>query len=226
MSGEVSVNHETFAAAQSALDSSRGKFAGDATAKVTSLTSAQTAGKWGEESGPVAARQQYTTTLQDVQKAITTLNANFIAFLTAASKTQELMRNTEQSNIDLTQNMSEEELAAYDAALAQAEKEEHGAQTAQKAGQALQQVAGFVAGQNNGLADSWFTKPAPQQLGPVAADGASSSTPQLPPTFLGGLGMGDTTPFSSDLVEQLKNAPTKPSSGLPNWNSPYGYGRD
>lgn len=226
MSGEVSVNHETFAAAQSALDSSRGKFAGDATAKVTSLTSAQTAGKWGEESGPVAARQQYTTTLQDVQKAITTLNANFIAFLTAASKTQELMRNTEQSNIDLTQNMSEEELAAYDAALAQAEKEEHGAQTAQKAGQALQQVADFVAGQNNGLADSWFTKPAPQQLGPVAADGASSSTPQLPPTFLGGLGMGDTTPFSSDLVEQLKNAPTKPSSGLPNWNSPYGYGRD
>ena len=224
MSGEVSVDHETFAAAQSALDSSRGKFAGDATAKVTSLTSAQTAGKWGEESGPVAARQQYTTTLQDVQKAITTLNANFIAFLTAASKTQELMRNTEQSNIDLTQNMSEEELAAYDAALAQAEKEEHGAQTAQKAGQALQQVADFVAGQNNGLADSWFTKPAPQQLGPVAADGASSSTPQLqlPPTFLGGTGQGSET--LEDLLGLGSPRPRKPSSALPNWNSPYGFG--
>lgn len=226
MSGEIGVNHGDYAAAQSALDSSRGKFAGQATMKVTSLTSAQTAGKWGEESGPVAARQQYTTTLQDIQQAITTLNANFIAFLTAASKTQELMRNTEQNNIDLTQHMTEEQLAAYDAALAQAEKETRGAQAVQKTGQALQQGAKALAGLPNGLADSWFTKPAPQQLGPVAADDASSSTPQLPPTFLGGLGMGDTTPFSSDLVEQLKNAPTKPSSGLPNWNSPYGYGRD
>ena len=226
MSGEVGVKNDEFTAAQSALDSSRGEFAGQATIKVTSLTSAQTAGKWGEESGPVAARQQYTTTLQEIQQAITTLNANFIAFLTAASKIQELMRNTEQNNIDLTQHMSEEELAAYDAALAQATNEERGAQAVQKTGQALQQGAAFVAGLNNGLADSWFTKPAPQQLGPVAADGASSSTPQLPPTFLGGLGMGDTTPFSSDLVEQLKNAPTKPSSGLPNWNSAYGYGRD
>jgi len=88
MSGEVGVNNDEFTAAQSALDSSRGEFAGQATIKVTSLTSAQTAGKWGEESGPVAARQQYTTTLQEIQQAITTLNANFIAFLTAASKIQ------------------------------------------------------------------------------------------------------------------------------------------
>lgn len=226
MSGEVSVKHDVFTAAQSALDSSRGEFAGQATVKVASLTSAQTAGKWGEESGPVAARQQYTTTLQDIQKAITTLNANFIAFLTAAGKTQELMRDTENSNIDMTQSMSEEELAAYDAALAQAEKETRGAQAVQKTGQALQQGAKALAGLPNGLADSWFTKPAPQQLGPVAADDASSSTPQLPPTFLGGLGMGDTSPFSSDIVEQVMNAPTKPSSGLPNWNSAYGFGRD
>ena len=220
MSGEVSVNHETFAAAQSALDSSRGKFAGDATAKVTSLTSAQTAGKWGEESGPVAARQQYTTTLQDVQKAITTLNANFIAFLTAASKTQELMRNTEQSNIDLTQNMSEEELAAYDAALAQAEKEEHGAQTAQKAGQAITEAANKALA---GLPTSWFASSAPQQLGPVAADDASSSTPQLPPTFLGGLGQDSAT---SDLFAAASRAPHKPSSALPTWNVSGGFGRD
>ena len=222
MSGEIGVNHGDYAAAQSALDSSRGKFAGQATMKVTSLTSAQTAGKWGEESGPVAARQQYTTTLQDIQQAITTLNANFIAFLTAASKTQELMRNTEQNNIDLTQHMTEEQLAAYDAALAQAEKETRGAQAVQKTSQAIHDGAKTLAG----LPTSWFASSAPQQPGPVAADDASSSTPQLPPTFLGGLGMGDTSPFSSDIVEQVMNAPTKPSSGLPNWNSAYGFGRD
>lgn len=222
MSGEVSVNHDVFAAAQSALDSSRGKFAGQATAKVTSLSSAQTAGKWGEESGPVAARQQYTTTLQDIQQAITTLNANFIAFLTAAGKTQELMRDTEKTNVDLTQRMSEEELAAYDAALAQAEKEEHGAQVVQKTSQALYGGAKTLAG----LPTSWFASSAPQQPGPVAADNASTPTPHFPPTFLGGLGLGDTTPFSGEAVEQLMNAPTKPSSGLPNWNSAYGFGRD
>ena len=220
MSGEVSVNHDVFAAAQSALDSSRGKFAGDATAKVTSLSSAQTAGKWGEESGPVAARQQYTTTLQDIQQAITTLNANFIAFLTAASKTQELMRNTEQNNIDLTQHMTEEELAAYDAALAQAEKEEHGAQAVQKTSQALQQGVKTLAG----LPTSWFASSAPQQPGPVAADDTSSSTPQLqlPPTFLGGTGQGSET--LEDLLGLGSPTPRKPSSALPNWNSPYGFG--
>lgn len=226
MSGEVGVNNDEFTAAQSALDSSRGEFAGKATSKVASLTSAQTAGKWGEESGPVAARQQYTTTLQEIQQAITTLNANVIAFLNAASKTQELMRNAEDTNISAAETLAEQELDAREAALAQAANEERGAQALQKTSQTLQQGADFAAGLTNGLANSWFTKPAPQQLGPVAADDTSSSTPQLPPTFLGGLGMGDTTPFSSDVVEQVMNAPTKPSSGLPNWNSPYGFGRD
>ena len=219
MSGEVSVKHDVFTAAQSALDSSRGEFAGQATVKVASLTSAQTAGKWGEESGPVAARQQYTTTLQDIQKAITTLNANFIAFLTAAGKTQELMRDTENSNIDMTQSMSEEELAAYDAALAQAEKEEPGAQVVQKTSQAIHDGAKTLAG----LPTSWFASSAPQQPGPVAADDASSSTPQLPPTFLGGHGQDSAT---SDLFAAASRAPHKPSSALPNWNSPYGFGRD
>ena len=103
MSGEIGVTNETFAAAQSALDSSRDEFAGEATSKVASLTAAQTAGKWGVESGPVAARQQYTTALQEIQDAITALNAEVIAFLSAAGKTQALMGENEQNGIDATQ---------------------------------------------------------------------------------------------------------------------------
>ncbi len=74
--------------------------------------------------------------LQDIQHAITTLNANFIAFLSAASKTQALMRNNEQNNIDRTQHMTERTACGVDAALAQAEKETRDAKVASKDGQA------------------------------------------------------------------------------------------
>ncbi|MDU5759782.1 MAG: hypothetical protein E6Z85_04175, partial [Actinomyces sp.] len=123
MSGEVGVKNDEFTAAQSALDSSRGEFAGEATSKVASLTSAQTAGKWGEESGPVAARQQYTTALQEIQDAITSLNAEVIAFLSAAGKTQALMAENEQNGIDATQALSEAQLEAKEQSLAQANME-------------------------------------------------------------------------------------------------------
>lgn len=225
MSGEVGVKNDEFTAAQSALDSSRGEFAGKATSKVASLTAAQTAGKWGVESGPVAARQQYTTALQEIQDAITSLNAEVIAFLSAADKTQALMRNAEDTNISAAETLAEQELDAREAALAQAEREKVGAQNLQKTSQAvLQQSANFLAGLPNGLADSWFTKPAPQQLGPVAADDTSSSTPQLPPTFLGGLGQGSET--WDDLAASATRAPRTPTSGLPNWNSSGGFGRN
>ena len=225
MSGEIGVTNETFAAAQSALDSSRGKFAGQATAKVTSLTSAQTAGKWGEESGPVAARQQYTTALQEIQDAITSLNAEVIAFLSAAGKTQALMGENEQNGIDATQALSEAQLEEKEHALAQAEKEERGAQTAQKAGQVFMQNAKTLAGLPNSLLGSSSTNPDPQQLGPVAADNASSSTPQLqlPPTLLSGLGQDSAT---SDLFAAASRAPSKPTSGLPTWNASGGFGRN
>lgn len=226
MSGEIGVTNDTFAAAQTALDSSRGKFAGQATVKVTSLTSAQTARKWGEESGPVAARQQYTTALQEIQDAITSLNAEVIAFLSAAGKTQALMGENEQNGIDATQALSEAQLEEKEQALAQAAKEEHGAQTAQKAGQVFMQNARTLGGLPNGLLGSSSTNPDPQQLGPVAADDASSSTPQLqlPPTFLGGLGQGSET--WDDLAASALRAPRTPTSGLPNWNSSGGFGRN
>ena len=225
MSGEVGVNNDEFTAAQSALDSSRGEFAGQATSKVASLTSAQTAGKWGEESGPVAARQQYTTALQEIQDAITSLNAEVIAFLSAAGKTQALMGENEQNGIDVTQALSEAQLEEKEHALAQAEKEERGAQTAQKAGQVFMQNAKTLGGLPNSLLGSSSTNPDPQQLGPVAADNASSSTPQLqlPPTLLSGLGQDSAT---SDLFAAASRAPSKPTSGLPTWNVSGGFGRN
>ena len=226
MSGEVGVKNDEFTAAQSALDSSRGEFAGKATSKVASLTAAQTAGKWGVESGPVAARQQYTTALQEIQDAITSLNAEVIAFLSAADKTQALMRNAEDTNISATETFAEQELDAREAALAQAEREKVGAQNLQKAGQTFLQGAKALGGLPNSLLGSSSTNPDPQQLGPVAADDASSSTPQLqlPPTFLGGLGQGSET--WDDLAASALRAPRTPTSGLPTWNSSGGFGRN
>ena len=164
MSGEVGVNNDAFTAAQSALDSSRGEFAGEATSKVASLTAAQTAGKWGVESGPVAARQQYTTALQEIQDAITSLNAEVIAFLSAAGKTQALMGENEQNGIDATQALSEAQLEALDRSLAQAEKEKNSAiagNSASKVAEAIDiakvQASDLVGGRNpTGLGCSDF----------------------------------------------------------------------
>lgn len=232
MSGEVGVNNDEFTAARSALDSSRGEFAGKATSKVASLTSAQTAGKWGEESGPVAARQQYTTALQEIQDAITSLNAEVIAFLSAAGKTQALMQNNEQNGIDATQVLSEEQLAATDQAIAQAEKEKNKAlsKTSEKTVAAAREAALTQASDIAGGATlpGWVARTSAeggaQQPDPVAANNTSSSTPQLqlPPTFLGGTGQGSET--LEDLLGLGSPAPRKPTSGLPNWNSPYGFG--
>lgn len=233
MSGEVGVNNDEFTAARSALDSSRGEFAGKATSKVASLTSAQTAGKWGEESGPVAARQQYTTALQEIQDAITSLNAEVIAFLSAAGKTQTLMQNNEQNGIDATQVLSEEQLAATDQAIAQAEKEKNKAlsKTSEKPVAAVREAALTQASDIAGGATlpGWVartsTEENAQQPGPVATNNTSSSTPQLqlPPTLLGGLGQDSGA--LDNLFASATGAPHKPTSGLPNWNSPYGFGR-
>lgn len=235
MSGEVGVKNDEFTAAQSALDSSRGEFAGEATSKVASLTSAQTAGKWGEESGPVAARQQYTTALQEIQDAITSLNAEVIAFLSAAGKTQALMAENEQNGIDATQALSQAQLEAKEQSLAQAEKERNEAlttNTSEKMVAAAREAALTQASDLAGGAPlpGWVARTSAeggaQQPGPVAANNASSSTPQLqlPPTFLGATGQGSET--LEDLLGLGSPTPRKPTSGLPNWNSPYGFGRD
>ena len=234
MSGEVGVDNKAFAAAQSALDSSRGEFAGKATSKVASLTSAQTAGKWGEESGPVAARQQYTTALQEIQDAITSLNAEVIAFLSAADKTQALMNNNEQDGITATQVLSEEQLAAIDQAIAQAEKEKNSAiagNSASKMAEAID-IAKVQASDLAGGATlpGWVARTSAeggaQQPGPVAANNASSSTPQLqlPPTLFDVLGQ-DSGAWD-DLAASALRAPRTPTSGLPTWNSSGGFGRN
>ena len=234
MSGEVGVKNDEFTAAQSALDSSRGEFAGQATSKVASLTSAQTAGKWGEESGPVAARQQYTTALQEIQDAITSLNAEVIAFLSAAGKTQALMAENEQNGISATQALSQAQLEAKEQSLAQANMEKDRAiagNSPSKLAEAIDiakvQASDLVGGAPQpGWVARTSAEGGAQQPGPVAANNTSSSTAQLqlPPTFLGATGQGSET--WDDLVASATRAPSKPTSGLPNWNSPYGFGRD
>lgn len=234
MSGEIGVTNDEFTAARSALDSSRGEFAGKATSKVASLTAAQTAGKWGVESGPVAARQQYTTALQEIQDAITSLNAEVIAFLSAAGKTQALMNNNEQDGISATQTLMEQELDAREQAEAQAAKERDGAiagNSASKVAEAIDiakvQASDLVGG---APLPGWVARTSAeggaQQPGPVAASNASSSTPQLqlPPTFLGGTGQGSE--MWEDPLGLGSPKPRKPTSGLPTWNSSGGFGRN
>ena len=234
MSGEVGVNNDEFTAAQSALDSSRGEFAGKATSKVASLTAAQTAGKWGVESGPAAARQQYTTALQEIQDAITSLNAEVIAFLSAADKTQALMNNNEQDGITATQFLSEAQLEEKEHALAQAAKEEESAiagNSASKVAEAIDiakvQASDLVGG---APLPGWVARTSAeggaQQPGPVAASNASSSTPQLqlPPTFLGGTGQGSE--MWEDPLGLGSPKPRTPTSGLPTWNASGGFGRN
>lgn len=234
MSGEIGVNNDEFTAARSALDSSRGEFAGKATSKVASLTAAQTAGKWGVESGPVAARQQYTTALQEIQDAITSLNAEVIAFLSAADKTQALMNNNEQDGISATQTLMEQELDAREQAEAQAAKERDGAiagNSASKVAEAID-IAKVQASDLAGGATlpGWVARTSAeggaQQPSPVAANNASSSTPQLqlPPTFLGGAGQGSE--MWEDPLGLGSPKPRKPTSGLPTWNSSGGFGRN
>ena len=234
MSGEIGVTNDEFTAARSALDSSRGEFAGKATSKVASLTAAQTAGKWGVESGPVAARQQYTTALQEIQDAITSLNAEVIAFLSAAGKTQALMNNNEQDGISATQTLMEQELDAREQAEAQAAKERDGAiagNSASKVAEAIDiakvQASDLVGG---APLPGWVARTSAeggaQQPGPVAASNASTSTPQLqlPPTFLGGTGQGSE--MWEDPLGLGSPKPRKPTSGLPTWNSSGGFGRN
>lgn len=234
MSGEVGVKNDEFTAAQSALDSSRGEFAGEATSKVASLTAAQTAGKWGVESGPVAARQQYTTALQEIQDAITSLNTEVIAFLSAADKTQALMNNNEQDGITATQILMEQELDAREQAEAQAAKERDGAiagNSASKMAEAIDiakvQASDLAGGANlPGWVARTSAEGGAQQPDPVAANNASSSTPQLqlPPTLLSGLGQ-DSGAWD-DLAASALRAPRTPTSGLPTWNSSGGFGRN
>ena len=234
MSGEIGVNNDEFTAARSALDSSRDEFAGEATSKVASLTAAQTAGKWGVESGPVAARQQYTTALKEIQDAITSLNAEVIAFLSAADKTQALMGENEQNGTDAIQILMEQELDAREQAEAQAAKERDGAiagNSASKVAEAID-IAKVQASDLAGGATlpGWVARTSAeggaQQPSPVAANNASSSTPQLqlPPTFLGGAGQGSE--MWEDPLGLGSPKPRKPTSGLPTWNSSGGFGRN
>ena len=188
----------------------------------------------GRESGPVAARQQYTTALQEIQDAITSLNAEVIAFLSAAGKTQALMGENEQNGIDATQALSEAQLEALDRSLAQAEKEKNSAiagNSASKVAEAIDiakvQASDLVGG---APLPGWVARTSAeggaQQPGPVAASNASSSTPQLqlPPTFLGGTGQGSE--MWEDPLGLGSPKPRKPTSGLPTWNSSGGFGRN
>jgi len=153
--------------------------------------------------------------------------------LSAAGKTQALMGENEQNGINAAQALANASLEAQERSLAQAEKEKNSAiagNSASKVAEAIDiakvQASDLVGGANP-TRGGW--RGAGERGGPhtppIAANNTSSSTPQLqlPPTFLGGLGQDSG---ASDLFAAASRAPSKPTSGLPTWNSPYGFGRD
>ena len=95
MSDDVSSDPQQWQAAQNKLDSSRGNFTHQAPVALATLESAQTAAKWGEESGPVAARQQYTESITDMQQQVVQYNADLLAFIDAMTKTRESFTGNE-----------------------------------------------------------------------------------------------------------------------------------
>ena len=153
--------------------------------------------------------------------------------MSAAAKTQALMGENEQNGINAAQALANASLEAQERSLAQAEKEKNSAiagNSASKVAEAIDiakvQASDLVGGATQpGWVARTSAEGGAQQPGPVAANNTSSSTPQLqlPPTFLGGLGQDSG---ASDLFAAASRAPSKPTSGLPTWNSPYGFGRD
>ena len=145
------------------------------------------------------------------------------------------MGENEQNGITAAQALANASLEAQERSLAQAEKERDKAlspKTSEKMVAAAREAALTQASDLVGGAPlpGWVARTSAeggaQQPGPVAANNASSSTPQLqlPPTFLGATGQGSET--LEDLLGLGSPTPRKPTSGLPNWNSPYGFGRD
>lgn len=107
---------EMLKSSQDNLDGSRNDFSREAPAELSSLTMTQTSSKWGDEEGPVSARQQYTESISDMQKQVTQCNTDLIAFLSGVTKTRENFSENELSSAEAVTYLHDQILDSYDAA--------------------------------------------------------------------------------------------------------------
>lgn len=112
----VGMVQEILKSSQDNLDGSRNDFSREAPAELSSLTMTQTSSKWGDEEGPVSARQQYTESISDMQKQVTQCNTDLIAFLSGVTKTRENFSENELSSTEAVAYLHDQILDSYDAA--------------------------------------------------------------------------------------------------------------
>ena len=107
---------EMLKSSQENLDGSRNDFSHEAPAELASLSLTQTSSKWGDEEGPVSARQQYTESISDMQKQVTQCNTDLIAFLSGVTKTRENFSENELSSTEAVTYLNDQILDSYDEA--------------------------------------------------------------------------------------------------------------
>lgn len=112
----IGMIEEMLKSSQENLDGSRTDFSREAPAELSSLCLTQTWSKWGDEEGPVSARQQYTESISDMQKQVTQCNTDLIAFLSGVTKTRENFSENELSSAEAVTYLTDQILASYDEA--------------------------------------------------------------------------------------------------------------
>lgn len=137
---------EILKASQSSLDSSRGDFSSETPKELTSLTAVQTAAKWGDESGPQAARTQYSTSICEMNTSVTQLNAEIIALLGGITTTIQNFSANELESVEavnyLSQQIEQAKLSANSASSVQVSAAITGAVVVQ----ATEVLSGVLAG--------------------------------------------------------------------------------
>ena len=143
---DISMAEEILKASQSNLDSSRDDFSSETPKEFTSLTAVQTAAKWGDESGPQAARTQYSTSICEMNTSVTQLNAEILALLGGITTTIQNFSANELESVEavnyLSQQIEQAKLSANSASSLQVAAAISGAATAQ----ATQALMGVLAG--------------------------------------------------------------------------------
>ncbi len=207
MSDDVSSDPQQWKAAQEALDSSRGDFTHQAPATLSALESAQTAAKWGEESGPVTARQQYTESIADMQQQITQYNADLIAFIDAMAKTRENFTENEYAGQQAANSMVGLIDAGQEDAVARSEAEikavKEASETAGKMASGMKMTAAQLTGLKSSLIEAMQAQGVPYYVS------SPNQLPQLP----------QVTPFAAagtSILTGAQNQQTWLSSPLPN----------
>mgnify|MGYP000953043379 FL=1 len=143
---DISMAEEILKASQSNLDSSRGDFSSETPKELTSLTAVQTAAKWGDESGPQAARTQYSTSICEMNTSVTQLNAEIIALLGGITTTISNFSANELESVEAVNYLSQQIEQAKLSANSASSQEVSAAISGAAAVQAAEALSGVLAG--------------------------------------------------------------------------------